>query len=79
MAVAKLVTRSTASADECAAILREALASAEAGRIVSLCVVALDEGGDILSKWHHGKRFTTLLGAVTLAQRDMIHDVSGYR
>lgn len=76
MAIAKLVTSRSESSAECADILREALADAEAGNVVSLFVVTLDGENGMASAWHDGDRFATLLGAVTIAQRDMIEDAS---
>lgn len=76
MTIAKLVTSRSESTSACASILREALADAEAGKVVSLCVVMLDDEKGVWSNWHDGDRFTTLVGAVAIAQRDMIEDAS---
>jgi hypothetical protein len=71
-----LVTVPEEASAKCAELLREALAIAEAGRMRAVCIVTMEEGREVGNRWSAEHSFMELVGALTVAQRDIIEDAS---
>ena len=76
MSVTRLVTAPEASATRCAHLLREAAEAAERGEIRAVLVITLTPDREVLTGYETGDSFMTLVGAATVAIRDMIEDAS---
>lgn len=76
MIVTKLVPARIASSGHCAELLREALGNAERGQMRAVLVVSITAERDVETGYEMGDAPMALVGATTVAIRDMIEDFS---
>jgi hypothetical protein len=76
MKVVPLVSAPAASSARCAELLREAADAADRGDVRAVLIITLTPDREVMTGYETGDSFMTLVGAATVAIRDMIEDAS---